>query len=221
MRNSRRKNSKLIRSPAKREPYKLILIVCEGSETEPNYFDNLREDQNLSSVNVQITGSTGSDPMSVLNHAIKEYKERKKENNPSTLYDEVYCVIDRDSHANFDNVVSKSRSYKYINLIRSYPSFEYWYICHFKYTRASICESGNKSAGDNCVKTLNGHWQTEFSESYKKNDKSIYRKLNSLFKQAVTNSNRALKDAEASGEMNPSTEVHLLVDCLLKLKDNH
>lgn len=219
MYESRRKNSKLERSPAKREPYELILIVCEGSETEPNYFENLREDQNLSSVNVQITGDSGSDPMSVLNYAIEMYKERAKENNPSTIYDKVYCVIDRDSHVNFNNVVNKSRSYKYINLIKSYPSFEYWYICHFAYTRASICKSGNKSAGDNCVKALNSHWKPKFNELYEKNNKSAYRKLSHLFDQALINSRSALSDAKSSGEMNPSTEVHLLVNYLLTLRN--
>lgn len=62
-----RNSNRLNRSPAKREPYELILIVCEGSETEPNYFENLRETENLSSVNVEITGKSGSDPMSVIN----------------------------------------------------------------------------------------------------------------------------------------------------------
>lgn len=218
MPRSKRKIPKLKRNAARREPYELILIVCEGSETEPNYFENLREAEGLSSVNVQITGESGSDPMSVINYAIKVYEDREKEKNPSTLYDKVYCVIDRDSHANFDNAVNKSRDYNYINLIKSYPSFEYWYLCHFVYSRASICRSGNKSAGDNCVKTLDRHWQSQFSEGYKKNNKGIYRNLSGLFDQAVTNSKRALNDAKASDEMNPSTEVHLLAEYLLKIK---
>lgn len=213
-----RNSNRLNRSPAKREPYELILIVCEGSETEPNYFENLRETENLSSVNVEITGKSGSDPMSVINYAIRTYEERAKERNPSTLYDKVYCVIDRDSHANFDNAINKSRNYKYITLIKSYPSFEYWYICHFLYSRASICKSGNKSAGDNCLKTLDIHWQSHFNESYTKNNKGSYRNLNKLFDKALVNSKRALNDAEASNEMNPSTETHILVEHLLQIK---
>lgn len=218
MPRSKRKSPKLKRSAAKREPYELILIVCEGSETEPNYFENLRETEGLSSVNVQITGESGSDSMSVINYAIKVYEDREKEKNPSTLYDKVYCVIDRDSHANFDNAINKSRGYNYITLIKSYPSFEYWYLCHFVYSRASISRSGNRSAGDNCVKTLEKHWQSKFGASYTKNRKGIYRNLNGSLDQAVINSKKALKDAKASDEMNPSTEVHSLVEYLLKIK---
>src|SRR5699024_4065517 len=105
------------------------------------YFENLRETESLSSVNVQITGKSGSDPISVINYAIKAYEDREKENNPSTLFDKVYCIIDRDSHASFSSATNKSRGYNYITLIKSYPSFEYWYLCHFVYSRASISRS--------------------------------------------------------------------------------
>src|SRR5699024_10204445 len=42
------------------------------------YFENLRETESLSSVNVQITGKSGSDPISVINYAIKAYEDREK-----------------------------------------------------------------------------------------------------------------------------------------------
>ena len=68
------------------------------------------------------------------------------------------------------------------------------------------------------MKTLDIHWQSHFNESYTKNNKGSYRNLNKLFDKALVNSKRALNDAEASNEMNPSTEIHILVEHLLQIK---
>lgn len=49
------KKSKILsRAAAKREEYDLVLIVCEGSKTEPNYFNNLRQVERLSSSNIMV-----------------------------------------------------------------------------------------------------------------------------------------------------------------------
>ena len=56
------------RGPA-REPYDLVLIVCEGTKTEPFYFDGLRVAERLSSANIKVTPAVGSDPMSIVQYA--------------------------------------------------------------------------------------------------------------------------------------------------------
>ena len=226
MRISKKKNTNLNRRTAQRESYDLVLIVCEGQETEPNYLESLREHEDLSSVNVVITGESHSDPMSVVNHAIKIYEERANEKNPSTLFDKVYCLIDRDEHAKFDAAVHKANTYTYkakrniLTIVRSYPCFEYWYLCHFKYSRAGIHKIGSKTAGDACISLLNPLWQTIFGTKYTKNQSNVYPKLAHLIQLAITNSKRALQDTESSSDMNPSTEVHLLVEYLLNIKNS-
>jgi hypothetical protein len=55
MRISKKKTTHLNRRTAQRESYDLVLIVCEGQETEPNYLESLREHVDLSSVNVVMT----------------------------------------------------------------------------------------------------------------------------------------------------------------------
>ena len=59
---SRRKNHKLERKSEFLQPYDLILIVSEGEETEPNYFNKMIIREKLSSANVKVTGECGSDP---------------------------------------------------------------------------------------------------------------------------------------------------------------
>ena len=78
------------RSP-KRAPYDKVLIVCEGSKTEPNYFNELRDYSTLETANVRVASSCGSDPMSVVRHGKNLYRDEKQKGHP---YDRVYCVFE-------------------------------------------------------------------------------------------------------------------------------
>lgn len=132
-------------------------------------------------------------------------------------FDEVYCVIDRDTHKTFDKAKQLANS-KNIQLIISYPNFEYWYLCHFIYSRAPIIKSGNNSAGDNCISLLNVKWVKEFKEQYDKAKSGIYVMLLSKLDDAIKNATKALNDSQESGEPNPSTQVHELVKKLRNIK---
>lgn len=138
----------LNRNSPKLEEYDLVLIVCEGSKTEPNYFKQLIQDERLSSANIVVTGDCGSDPVSVVKCCIDLYKERKKERNPATLYDRVYCVIDRDTHNNFNQAIglinnfNKSENKQILFSIKSFSSFEFWYLLHLKNSRSAFHKTG-------------------------------------------------------------------------------
>jgi hypothetical protein len=68
-----RKAELLRRRRAIKEPYDVILIVCEGEKTEPNYFSELKKAFRLSNANVRICGR-GADPLSVLDFAIETFR---------------------------------------------------------------------------------------------------------------------------------------------------
>src|SRR5262245_43888187 len=80
-----------------REPYDLVLVVCEGQKTEPLYFKGMRVAERLSSANVVVTPADGSDPMSIV-----QYAERNAAN-----YDRAFCVFDRDGHANYNAALDR------------------------------------------------------------------------------------------------------------------
>ena len=210
---SRRKNRSLEREEPKKEAYDLVLIVCEGEKTEKFYFRSLIKFEKLSSVNIKIISGTGSDPVSVIKTALKEVEDQKE----YLPFNKVYCVVDRDEHKNFSNAVNMIKD-KNLELIISYPSFEYWYLCHFKYSRAPITRSGTRSSGDNCVATLNAEWKKVFGNEYEKNTETLYEILHDKLEIALSNAAKSLKAAESEEESNPSTKVHILVDYLRKLK---
>ena len=227
MKSKRPSKSSLKRGKQLREEYELIAIVCEGTKTEPFYYDDVKKVERLPSANIFVTGDCGSDPLSVVRHGIHLYEKSVAEKHPSTLYDIVFCVIDRDAHQTFNAALDCALQYnrkknKAIILpIKSYPSFEIWYLFHFLYTRQVFVKTPTKSAGQRCKEALNIEWKKVFKEDYEKSHSDIYKKLKSknLVVDGIKNATLALADAKKTNEMNPSTEAHLLLEFLLSIID--
>jgi hypothetical protein len=98
---------------------KTILIVCEGKNTEPSYFNQFE----IPSLTIKSVG-TGHNTISLINKA-EEFANKKK-------YDQVWCVFDKDdfSERNFNGAIQKALSKKF-KVAYSNQSFEYWLILHF------------------------------------------------------------------------------------------
>ena len=227
MKSKRPSKSSLKRGKQLREEYELIAIVCEGTKTEPFYYDDVKKVERLPSANIFVTGDCGSDPLSVVRHGIHLYEKSVAEKNPSTLYDIVFCVIDRDAHQTFNAALDCALQYnrkknKAIILpIKSYPSFEIWYLFHFLYTRQVFVKTPTKSAGQRCKEALNIEWKKVFKEDYEKSHSDIYKKLKSknLVVDGIKNATLALADAKKTNEIKPSTEAHLILEFLLSIID--
>ncbi len=64
-------NAKYQRRQPVRQPYDVVLIVCEGTKTEPSYINALRNSLGLSSLNIRVLQPPGNDPMSIVRFAIR------------------------------------------------------------------------------------------------------------------------------------------------------
>lgn len=222
-RPSKKKDRTLHRSKETRQWYDKVLIVCEGECTEPNYLLGLKKHKGLSSVNIQIEHTDGkSAPKYVVEKAIELRDETLQNPNREAHYDRVYCVFDRDQHSTFHQALNRLNTYRQthqqqlkdnkqsIEAICSYPSFEYWYLCHFEYSRAEI-------TAQECEKQVNQQWQQHFKQGYQKNSRDIYQKLLPYQQSAIKNAKQAETDAQNTGQDNPSTQVHHLVSYLLDI----
>ena len=205
----RRPRKRLTRRGPEREPYDRVLIVCEGKCTEPLYIQDLAAHYRLSTANVVITGK-GADPRTVVRVA---KKLRSEEGRQGEKYDRVYCVFDRDEHMTFRQACDEARA-NGIFVVRSWPCFEFWLRLHFGFSRQPYSRSGGKSAAQRCMDELRG-----WLPGYEKGASGIFHALEARLESAMDNAARALADAKATGESNPSTEVHDLVDYLRALKD--
>jgi len=198
------------RATPRREPYDRVLVVCEGEKTEPNYFRELCDHYRLSSANVEITQGEGNDPVSVIRTALHL---QKVETRQGERYDHIYCVFDRDEHANYAEGCRQAKEAGF-RTARSNPAFEYWLLLHFEDTRAPFQRTGARTAAQNCESALKKHLP-----DYKKGMRGIFMQLLQYLPEAKNRSARALTDARKTGEENPSTEVHKLVEYLQTLKE--
>jgi hypothetical protein len=126
------------RKPARRAPFRnpkpVILVVCEGKNTEPQYIDGFRRHVRNPRVDIEIAPSTGV-PRTLVQVA-KEKKENAEEEanrqrDPNLAYDSVWCVFDIDDHPKVGEAKEMARDNN-IKLAISNPCFELWLLLHFR-----------------------------------------------------------------------------------------
>jgi hypothetical protein len=195
-----RKADSFGRSKPRFKPQPTVLVICEDSKSGKCYL----EDASLYfrvNVLVEITHCGNTDPKGIVTEAIS--RQRK--------FDHVFCAIDRDTHETFDEALNLVKSAQKVKVIASYPCFEFWLLLHFGYNRKPYAVAGKHSAADLLIKDLRTHPGMEHYEKGK--DLSIFtRLLNSGFFEARKIAPKILAEAIASGEMNPSTRLHELLD---------
>lgn len=187
------------RSKSSKEPQPTVLIICEDSKSGKCYIEDAAKHFRIK-VRIDIVHIGNTDPKSIVEEAVK----RKKK------YDHVFCVIDRDSHENWNAALGLANGAQGVEVIASYPCFEYWLILHFNRNRRPYAREGNKSPGDCCVSDLK---QCEAMDVYDKGrDHRTFATLLARLPQAKVNSMLVYEQAEKDGEMNPSTKVHALIN---------
>jgi len=204
----------LERRKAIRRRYDKVLIVCEGSKTEPLYFEELKDHYELDTANIKISGKCGSDPMSVLTHGEELYQQEIDDCNEP--FDRVYCVFDKDTHHSYNQALNRIKHLKPLDTFfatNSVPCFEVWLLLHFRYSGAPIVASGNKSAGDRALDEL-----TRYLPNYKKGNSGTFIELLDKLPLAKTHAERLNLQCQASGTDNPTTLILDLVHYLQNLK---
>lgn len=209
-----RRAKDLKRHGSKKEPYKTVLIVCEGEKTERLYFEELKRNLRLSSANVIVANGEGSAPINIIDFAIK-YIEKTGE------IDEVYCVFDRDEHSTFDASLKKideyrpkrdSKSKPKFNAITSTPCFEFWLLLHFCYTSKPYTKSHHKTAAEKVIVE-----QKKYLPSYSKGE-NLFNTITEKQRIAIKYAKKLGCENKAMKSHNPSTNVHELVLRLENLK---
>lgn len=135
----------------RRASYPRILIVSEGSKTEPLYFEDIRAAYQLHSANVEVQPSQlGTEPIQVVTYAKQLFEEGDldKAIRPRS-FDQVYAVFDRDDHKSYFNALSLAASLEgkmkndarqpvSFKAIASVPSFELWLLLHYQDIQAPL-----------------------------------------------------------------------------------
>ena len=146
-----RQAADLARKSGKRASYDRILIVSEGSKTEPLYLGEIRAEYRLPTANVQVHPSQfGTTPLQVVEYAEHLFVngDEAKDIQPRA-FEQIYAVFDRDDHDTYHNALAKAaaRHGKLRNdlnksvsftAIASVPCFELWLLLHFEEVLAPL-----------------------------------------------------------------------------------
>lgn len=208
------KTRDLARKQASRRRYDKVLVVCEGSKTEPAYFTEIKDYYEIDTANIKISGDCGSAPISVVNHAIELFKKESKE--CGEPFDRVFCVFDRDQHESYIqaiNIIDQQRPAKVFSAITSTPSFELWFLLHFRYSASPIMANGGKSAGDRVIEELLRYWP-----DYRKGAVGAFAHLMEKLDLATRLALQLHNESKSTGCDNPLTSVHELVKYLKNMK---
>jgi hypothetical protein len=205
-----RKPRALRRRRSSRKPLIRILIVGEGRETERNYFDALkREDEVGVKFFVTVRKGKGGSREQIAQNAVDRKREAPDD------YDVVFCVMDveHSAHAtSLKKALALLGRHKIIPCL-SNPSFEIWLNAHFERTSASFRDSGA------AVLHLNVHWKKYFRCDYDKANQDNYSRLTD-FQSAALKYAKEVRETDhgrhkPTCDCNSSTDVYKLVRWLL------
>jgi len=186
------------------------LIVCEGKQTEPNYFNGLKKKINEKYANkvdvlipsIEVKG-TGKNTTDLVNYTDKFVNYSNKR------YGQVWVVFDKDDYNDeqFDSAI-KNCDY---NVAWSNPNFELWILSHLKKVSRYVSK-------DDVLQELRQEFQKKGLGDYTKNDTNIFDKVTGEGKlhTAIKNCEymeELNKDGQAS-QRNPMTRVYKIVDGL-------
>ena len=186
------------------------LIVCEGKQTEPNYFNGLKKKINekygnkvdvlIPSIEVKGTGKNTTDLVNYTDKFVNYSNKR---------YGQVWVVFDKDDYNDeqFDSAI-KNCDY---NVAWSNPNFELWILSHLKKVSRYVSK-------DDVLQELRQEFQKKGLGDYTKNDTNIFDKVTGEGKlhTAIKNCEymeELNKDGQAS-QRNPMTRVYKIVDGL-------
>ena len=186
------------------------LIVCEGKQTEPNYFNGLKQEINkkygnkveVLIPNIDVKG-TGMKTTSLVKYTQRIINYSHK------IYGQVWVVFDKDDYNDeqFDSAI-KNCDY---NVAWSNPNFELWLLSHFKKVNKYVSK-------DDVLQELSAEFKKNGLGEYSKNNADIFNKVTNEGKLNIAIKNcesmEALNKEGQASQRNPMTKVYKIVDGL-------
>lgn len=215
-----RQKMHLERKQGRRASYDRILIVSEGSKTEPNYFREIRTVHRLHTANVEVRPSElGTAPIQVVQYAqsLFEYGDKHK-NIQKRAFEKVFAVFDRDDHASYHEALNLAASLDgklrndakqpvAFQAIASVPSFELWLLLHYEDIQAPIHR-------DQVMLRLK-----KYITNYAKGDGNTFEITREHLSKASTRARNLATRFSARTDPEPFTAIAELVELLTTLRD--
>ena len=210
-----RSAQELSRQKAKRSPYELMHIICEG-QTEYGYIKTLIQFYRLNTANVTVSTGQGSAPISIIEEGFELAKSQSG-------IDRIIFVFDRDNHESYGRAINHVASHKHsrndkskplYDIITSTPCFEIWLLLHFRLTTKVYNKSGNKTPADHLITDL----RQNITHYQKTGVGQWFEQVQPLIETAIKNSMLLAAHNKKANSTNPSTNFHELIYLFKTLK---
>jgi hypothetical protein len=193
-----------------------VLIVTEGSKTEPSYFEDIRLQNRVPTAHVRVLPSgDGTEPLRIVDFAWNKFHEEEK------AFEWVFAVFDRDRHCTYQAALERAalldssavndegKAARFV-AIPSVPCFELWLLLHFREVHAFWDHN-------EVIRLLR-----EKLPGYAKGAEGIYARTEPLLLQAVERALRlqARFDSEPESGTDPYTAVNEVVSLLRSIRRN-
>jgi len=180
-----------------------FLIICEGENTEPEYFKSFR----LSSARVKTIAYTNKgNAFNFVNAAITEKNKRGKD------FDNYWVVFDMDANSkqDFNSAIQLAKANK-LKVAYSNQAFELWYLLHFSYIQNEMHRRLYKRKLDELLPFP--------YDKDKDTAKNMYAALLNKQSDAIANAKKAYEEIgnhQSPADEESSTTVYKLVEVLNK-----
>jgi len=214
-----RQRKQLERKQGKRASYDRILIVSEGTETEPNYFREIRREFRLQTANIAVYPcATGTAPLQVVEYAETLFKDGDHlKNVQPKAFERVYAVFDRDDHHSYYAALNKAQTLNgklrndnkkpiIFEAIASVPSFELWLLLHYEMLQEPMLRT-------DVLRRLK-----IYIPNYDKGATDTFKTTQPKLTDAIQNAEKLAETFSAFTEPEPFTGVHTVVNYLTKQK---
>ena len=142
------------RAAGRRPRRPVIYIICEGSETEVNYFRKFRT--RYSNIDIRPIPSQHKSALYLVERAADTIKQEPYYPEDG---DQLWCVFDRNGNTNEElNKAGQIASRRGYSIAYSNPAFELWFLLHFADQRAYLADAEAviaKLDADGCIPNYN------------------------------------------------------------------
>lgn len=212
------------KSAVQRKLQAVLHIYCEGAKTEPNYINSYLQEKfpgNRRRSVIKVEPTKKNTPIQLVDEAVKHKKSSACPKN-----DIFWVVFDRESVIKYPDhlhaVASEKARLNGINIAISNVCFELWLLLHFQENGSPY---GNYTDLINNSK-LKAHLKENGIHEYDKANTSIFDsvklRLDFAREAAKKMNKRTLESANPQKtkpyQLNPFTEIHLLLDAIDNFK---
>ncbi|GAB6140744.1 RloB family protein [Methylosoma difficile] len=191
-------------------PKFLIIAVCEGKNTEPDYLKSFAKQHGNGLVEVETVAPAGA-PFTIVKKAVEIKKQRdaqaKKTLDSFDGLFEVWAVFDVDEHPNIPQALDMAKANK-VHTAISNPCIEIWALWHI----TPHCAHIHRHDLQRKLASAMPKYEPERSKQFD------FEQIKYDFAVAKTRAEKQLADHEATGNpmANPSTTFYRLLDRIIE-----